>query len=57
MIISWIKEVSKRPVDGTNNIPDVCLIEVKNNNNNNNNNSKKKSSSSHITTMIFFPLF
>lgn len=29
MIISWIKEVAKRPVDGTNNTPDVCLIEVK----------------------------
>jgi CTP synthase len=28
LIISWIKEVSQRPVDGTNNVPDVCLIEV-----------------------------
>jgi CTP synthase len=28
LIISWIKEVAQRPVDGTNNVPDVCLIEV-----------------------------
>lgn len=28
MVQSWIKEVAKRPVDGTNSEPDVCLIEV-----------------------------
>ncbi len=28
MIISWLKDVSKRPVDGTTNVPDVCLVEV-----------------------------
>lgn len=28
LIISWIKEVAQRPVDGTTNVPDVCLIEV-----------------------------
>jgi CTP synthase (UTP-ammonia lyase) len=29
MIISWIKDVSKRPVDGSGATPDVCLIEVR----------------------------
>jgi CTP synthase len=28
LIISWIKEVSQRPVDGSTQTPDVCLIEV-----------------------------
>jgi hypothetical protein len=29
LIISWIKEVAQRPVDGTTHTPDVCLIEVR----------------------------
>ena len=29
MIISWIKDVAKRPVDGSGATPDVCLIEVR----------------------------
>lgn len=28
MIQSWIKEVSKISVDGTGQVPDVCLVEV-----------------------------
>lgn len=28
MIQSWIREVAKKPVDGTGMEPDVCLIEV-----------------------------
>lgn len=28
MVQSWIKEIAKRPVDGTGKEPDICLIEV-----------------------------